>query len=69
MLAEHIDIGFIFARALTLATARDISVKEVVKYELAFIPVPILIEENGLLRLRVAKAKSTLKNNLKVEVS
>ena len=69
MLAEHIDTGVIFARALSLATARYISVKEVVKYELAFIPVPILIEENGLLRLRVAKAKSTLKNNLKVEVS
>ena len=54
---------------ILIATAQDISVKEVVRYELAFIPVPILIEENGLLRLRVAKAKSTLKNNLKVEVS
>ena len=69
MLDEHINTGLIFARALALATAQDISVREVLRYRLAFIPVPILIEENGLLRLRVAKAKSTLKNNLKVEVS
>ncbi|KAG7163787.1 hypothetical protein Hamer_G019897 [Homarus americanus] len=54
------------SRVLCLQQVHDISIKDVLQYELSPVP-PSLFEDNG--DMRTAKSKATLKKRLGVELS
>ena len=60
------DTNLIYSRVLGLQKVRDISLKDILKFELAPVP-PSMFEENG--DLRITKTKSVLKRKLQVEIS
>ena len=60
------DTDLIYSRVLGLQQSRDISLKDVLAYELSPVPTAVF-EDNGDLRL--TKSKATLKNKLQVEQS
>ena len=60
------DPSVIYLRILGLQKARDINLKEVMKYELAAIPPSIFDEKTG--EMRLIQSKSCLKSQLQVEI-
>ena len=63
---EVYNTEIIYARVMCILSTNRIKLDEVLKYELS--PRPnSLFKENG--NMRLAKSKSTLKNNLQVEMS
>ena len=60
------DTSLIYTRVIGLQASRDISMKEVLKYELSPVP-PSLFQDNG--DMRITKSKSVLKQKLQVEHS
>ena len=60
------DTNLIYSRVIGLQNARNISMKDVLEYELSPVPTS-LYEDNG--EMRIMKSKSTLKRKLQIEHS
>ena len=60
------DTNLIYSRVMGLQSSRDISMKDVLKYELSPVPTS-MYEDNG--GMRITKTKSVLKQKLQVEHS
>ena len=60
------DPSVIYLRILGLQKARDINLKEVMKYELAAVPPSIFDDKTG--EMRLTPSKSCLKSLLQVEI-
>ena len=64
---EQCDSGLIFARITSLMSTRASNLNDVLKYELASVPISIFDEKSG--DLRISKSKSILKRRLQMEVT
>ena len=70
MSRKHINVGqvsvydtnLIYSRVPSLQKERDISLKDILKFDLTPVP-PYMFEENG--DLRITKTTSVIKKNLK----
>ena len=64
---EQCDYGLIFARVATLRSTRAINLNDVLKNELAAVPIPMFDEKSG--ELTISTSKSILKRKLQVGVT